>query len=145
MDPAQQIAALPYRFDPAGNVEVMLITSRSDKRHWLPPKGNLIEGYAWHEAAAQEAFEEAGIIGEIEVQPLGDYAAVKWRTNGLVHRLTITIFLMRVERCADDWPEKGKRVQLWFEPADAAKVVREPELARMIERFQPQRPPEQIQ
>ena len=138
MQPTRQIAALPYRFDPAGNVEVLLITSRSDRYHWLPPKGQPIEGRASRETAAQEAFEEAGIIGEVAAKPLGEYATVKSRSNGTSHPLAVTIFPMHVERCVQDWPEKGQRVILWFEPTDAAKVVREPELAAMIEQFRPE-------
>ena len=56
----RQVAALPYRIDSSGAAEVMLITSRGTRR-WVLPKGNLIKGLDWHQAAAQEAFEEAGV------------------------------------------------------------------------------------
>ena len=61
-EPIRQVAALPYRPDPDGNIRVMLITSRETQR-WVIPKGNLIKGLRAHEAAAQEAFEEAGVEG----------------------------------------------------------------------------------
>ena len=47
----RQIAALPYQIESDGRARVMLITSRETKR-WVIPKGNLIEGLDWHQAAA---------------------------------------------------------------------------------------------
>ena len=47
---SHQVAALPYRFDEGGSLEVLLITSRGGRR-WIPPKGNLMKGLARHEAA----------------------------------------------------------------------------------------------
>jgi 8-oxo-dGTP pyrophosphatase MutT (NUDIX family) len=61
---------LPYRIDNEGAVRVLLITSR-DTRRWVVPKGNLIRGLAGHEAAAHEAFEEAGVSGIPCPTPLG--------------------------------------------------------------------------
>jgi 8-oxo-dGTP pyrophosphatase MutT (NUDIX family) len=135
----EQVAALPYRFDARGDVEVLLITSRRGGQHWIPPKGNLIDGLAPHEAAAREAFEEAGVLGSISAQALGDYQAVKWRTHGASRRVSVTLFPMQVESRASDWPEKEQRSVLWFETRSAAKVVREQELARLIEEFDPRR------
>src|SRR3546814_7380580 len=56
----RQVAALPYQIDAAGHARVMLITSRESRR-WVVPKGNPVKGIALHEAAAHEAFEEAGV------------------------------------------------------------------------------------
>ena len=55
----QQVGALPFRRVPTG-VQVLLVTSRGTKR-WVIPKGNPIKGLKAHKAAAQEAFEEAGV------------------------------------------------------------------------------------
>jgi uncharacterized protein len=136
-----QVAALPFRFDDDGNVEVMLITSRSGSQHWIPPKGHLIVGKKPHEAAAEEAYEEAGVVGRVSTRPLGKYSAIKLHSNGLTQTLNVTVFAMQVLKRARDWPERGQRTILWFEPADAAKAVREPELARLIAHFQPARAP----
>jgi uncharacterized protein len=127
-----QVAALPFRFDDEGHLEVMLITSRGGQR-WIPPKGHLIAGLLPHEAAAQEAYEEAGVIGHVSPRPLGQYQALKRHGDGTADRLDILLFPMRVDERADDWPERGQRMILWFEPEGAANVVEEPELARLIE------------
>jgi uncharacterized protein len=136
---AKQVAALPYRYDDDGLLEVMLITSRGRQR-WIPPKGNLIEGLAPHQVAAQEAFEEAGVVGKVSSKPLGHYAAIKIHDDGRKAALEVTLFPLRVDSRLTDWPEKGQRTVLWFEPEGAAKVVDEPKLARLIKRFEASAP-----
>lgn len=127
---------MPYRVDPDGQVEVMLITSRGGQR-WVPPKGNLMTDRAPHEAAAQEAYEEAGVLGRISPEPLGAYRCLKSRANGGAVLVDVTLYPMRVDARAGDWPEKGQRTILWFEPGSAARAVREPGLAGLIARFRP--------
>ncbi|HLL59899.1 MAG TPA: NUDIX domain-containing protein, partial [Allosphingosinicella sp.] len=55
-----QVAALPYRRGADGSVEVLLVTTRGTGR-WMVPKGWPMRGKSHAEAAAQEAFEEAGV------------------------------------------------------------------------------------
>lgn len=137
-DIVKQVAALPYRFDESGKVEVMLITSRGGQR-WIPPKGNLMRGVAPHDAAAREAFEEAGVIGRVSAKPIGTFRATKSPGEGASILLDITLFPLQVDSRAEDWPERGQRTVLWFEPGDAARVVREPDLANLISSFHPGR------
>ena len=69
----RQIAALPYRSSgPAldAPVSVLLVTTRETKR-WVIPKGNLANGVAPHTGAAEEALEEAGVVGAVCPVPLG--------------------------------------------------------------------------
>ncbi|WP_454886360.1 NUDIX hydrolase [Sphingomonas oryzagri] len=135
-DIVRQVAALPCRFDEDGNLEVMLITSRGRHR-WIPPKGNLMRGISPHEAAAREAYEEAGVIGRVSSEPLGSFKATKSGAEGVNAVLDITLFPLEVDRRAEDWPERGLRTILWFEPEGAARVVKEPGLAALISRFRP--------
>lgn len=137
-DIVRQVAALPYRFDEDGNVEVMLITSRGGGR-WIPPKGNLMRGIAPHDAAAREAFEEAGVVGQVSAEPIGTFRAVKSNAEGASVALDITLFPLRVHKRLEDWPERGQRTVLWFEPDGAARVVKEKDLASLISQFHPHR------
>lgn len=114
----------------------MLITSRGGRR-WIPPKGNLIKGRAPHEAAAREAYEEAGVIGRISLEALGMFKVVKSHPDGTSSILDVTLFPLRVEHRVADWPERGQRIVLWFELEGAARVVREKDLAWLIKRFRP--------
>ena len=56
-----QVAALPDKGKP-GSYNVLLVTSREPHR-WIIPKGWPMKGRKDHEAAAQEALEEAGVEG----------------------------------------------------------------------------------
>jgi uncharacterized protein len=132
----KQVAALPYRIDDAGQIEVMLITSRG-RQHWIPPKGNPIKGLEPHEAAAQEAFEEAGLIGRVSSEPIGVYESTKSSPDGSVSPLDVTLYPMAVTDRGEDWPERGQRSALWFELDGASRVVRDPGLARLIQHFRP--------
>ena len=72
-DPANSAypAALCWRRAAAG-IEVLLITARRSGR-WIVPKGHPIRGLPVHEAAAREAWEEAGVQGRVNPAPLGRY------------------------------------------------------------------------
>jgi hypothetical protein len=45
------------------------------------------------------------------------------------------VFLLRVARQIDDWPEKAQRETRWFDPAEAADLVHESDLADLMRRF----------
>ena len=68
-----QFAALPFQYGEDGRLRVMLLTSRETRR-WVIPKGWPIHGRKPSEVAAQEAFEEAGLLGTIVgKRPIGSY------------------------------------------------------------------------
>ncbi len=132
----KQVAALPYRSGPDGAIEIMLITSR-DTRRWVIPKGNRIKGLRNHEAAAQEAFEEAGLNGIPCPARIGTYQYFKRRRQGDDRLATVEIFPFSVTDQLAEWPERHQRETRWFPLAQAATAVDEPELKRVIARFQP--------
>ena len=127
-----QYGVLPVRRT-AGGLEVLLITSR-DTRRWVVPRGNPISGKSPAESAAQEAYEEAGIFGPVEPEPLGQYSYEKRRRLGLVVPATVLLFRMDVAEERDDWPEKRQRERRWFPAEEAAAAVHEADLARLIRR-----------
>jgi len=133
----RQVAALPYRITD-GATRVLLITSRETRR-WVVPKGNPIRGLKPHEAAGQEAWEEAGVTGATCPTPLGEYGYRKRRRDGSSRHITVALFPLAVAREADDWPERDERTIRWFDLPDAAAAVDEPELKRLIAGFR--RPP----
>ena len=119
---------------------MLLITSRETRR-WVLPKGNPIRGLAAHEAAAHEAFEEAGVSGITCPAPLGSYRYFKKRRDGVVKRATVALFPLAVVDQAADWPEQDERDTAWFDLGKAAAAVDEPELKRLIGAFRvPVRP-----
>ena len=77
-----QYAAIPWRIGTAGKREVMLLTSRETRR-WVIPKGWPMKGKKPAQAAAQEAYEEAGLVGEIAgKRPIGTYHYSKRTDQG---------------------------------------------------------------
>lgn len=130
----RQVAALPYRIDAEGRASVLLITSRETRR-WVLPKGNLIKGLEWHQAAAQEAFEEAGVTGIASPTAIGEYRYAKRRANGTTRDITVAVFPLAFELQAAEWPEQDERETRWYAPADAARAIEEPDLAALIAGF----------
>jgi 8-oxo-dGTP pyrophosphatase MutT (NUDIX family) len=128
-----QFAALPYRLS-NGRVEVMLITSR-DTRRWLIPKGWPMAGRTSPEAAAQEALEEAGVTGRIEVEPLGSYDYLKRLKDSVIAPCRVEVFALEVEVELDAWPEQQQRERRWTDWRTAADAVHEPDLSGLIRRF----------
>jgi 8-oxo-dGTP pyrophosphatase MutT (NUDIX family) len=126
-----QYGVIPVRRAPDGGIEVLLITSR-DTGRWVVPRGNPIAGKSPPESAAQEAFEEAGVIGPVEPRAIGLYSYQKRRRFGLAVPATVHLFRMKVAEEREDWPEKAQRERRWFAAEEAAAAVHEAELARII-------------
>lgn len=132
----EQYGALPYRVDASGDLRILLVTSRRTGR-WVAPKGHPMPGRRPHEAAAQEAYEEAGVEGEIASEPIGAFRYRKGWRYLLPLRAEVTLFPLRVTRELDAWPEASQRRRAWFSRAEAAAAVRERRLKQLIRAFQP--------
>ncbi len=110
-----RVAAVPYRYR-KGKVEVLLITSKGTGR-WILPKGHIEERLGAKGSALLEAFEEAGVEGEVHVVPVGRYG----------HRdaedMQIQAYLLRVTRVFKQWPERAHRRRRWVEIRKALSLV----------------------
>lgn len=133
-EPRAQYAALPWRR--AETVEIMLVSSRETRR-WVLPKGWPMKGRKPHDAAAQEALEEAGIEGRIAKSPVGVYRYIKRMKNGSAQPCQVTVFPFEVLRERATWPEQDERIRRWFPADEAADAVDEPDLAEVIRAFAP--------
>src|SRR4051812_28360282 len=129
--PRRQVAALPFRFDMHGDLEVLLITSR-DTRRWIVPKGWPMPGRKAHRAAEREAYEEAGLKGRISKVPVGTYDYEKRLDNGMAVPCEVSVFPLHVTRQRSRWPEKGQRDLFWCAPDEAANLVDEDSLKRLL-------------
>jgi 8-oxo-dGTP pyrophosphatase MutT (NUDIX family) len=133
-EPRTQYAALPYRKGDDGAVQVMLITSRESRR-WVIPKGWPIKSLKPGPSAAQEAFEEAGVIGPTGRRKLGTYHYDKRLRSGRLQHVRVDVYPLEVREARDEWPEKGQRERQWITPAEAAALVDEPELKALLAKF----------
>ena len=121
-------------------MEVMLITSRRTHR-WIVPKGWPEAGSTAAADAAREALEEAGISGEIAEKPFGAFHYLKERKHGDGTNCRVNLFPLKVTRQRRTWLEKASREAKWFPFAEAAALVAEPELKRLILKFGAQHTP----
>jgi 8-oxo-dGTP pyrophosphatase MutT (NUDIX family) len=131
---ALQFATLPWRIGEGGLREIMLLTTRETRR-WVIPKGWPMKGRKPAEVASQEAYEEAGLIGQIVgKRPVGNFHYEKRLAKKAII-CEVQVFLFRVERQLDDWPEKGQRECRWFDANEAVALVEEGGLAEILDRF----------
>ncbi len=129
---ADQIAALPMRWDKSGKLRVLMVTSR-DTGRWVIPKGWLIEGKKpWH-AAEIEAQEEAGAVGTISKRSIGHFFYDKRCEGRSSVRCRVTLYPLVVEKLKRRWKEEGERTRHWFSPAKAAKLVQERDLSELLD------------
>jgi 8-oxo-dGTP pyrophosphatase MutT (NUDIX family) len=113
----------------------MLLTSRETRR-WVIPKGWPIRGRKPSEVAAQEAFEEAGLLGTIvRKRPIGSYHYEKQLSPHRSALCEVMVLLFLVESQLEDWSEKAERETRWFEASDADASVDEVGLAEILRRM----------
>lgn len=140
---AEQIAALPMRWDKKGNVEILMITSRGTGR-WIMPKGWTMRGKKPWAAAEIEALEEAGALGHILKDKIGEYHYKKVLPSGKKLRCRVRVYPMMVQRLKNNWKERNERRRKWVSPKTAAKRVWEPELSALLKSLAKKRNAEPI-
>lgn len=120
-----QACAVPYRTR-AGAHQFCLITSLN-KGRWGFPKGTIDPGETYRETALKEAYEEAGLRGEIADEPLGSYEYAKWGAS-----LRVTVVLMRVAEIHADWLEAGLRQRAWCAADEAQQRIANADQRRLL-------------
>jgi 8-oxo-dGTP pyrophosphatase MutT (NUDIX family) len=131
-----QFGALCFRYRDDGDIEVLVITSR-DSGRWIIPKGWPMKGKKPHEAAAIEAWEEAGVRGKAKKKPAGRYTYLKELNDGAVVPCVVELFQVEVDKVNAKFKERGQRLQAWVSLDEAARRVREIELKSLLVNFQP--------
>ena len=117
----RQAAALPRR-----GSRTCIITSSNGKR-WVIPKGLIEPGQTAGETALQEAWEEAGLAGALQPEPVGSYLYEKY--GNTYH---VIVFVMEVTEIAPDWPERGIRQRNWVSPTELVERIEEPGLLEVL-------------
>ena len=130
-----QSGALPYRIDEDGEIRVLLVTATRTRR-WTIPKGAAEPHLSLAENAAKEAFEEAGVRGEVAPRASGMFRAIKRRPEG-ESLIEVWVYLLRVTEVLDDWPEKHRRDVCWVSCGTAAELLAEPVMRRICAELKP--------
>jgi 8-oxo-dGTP pyrophosphatase MutT (NUDIX family) len=135
---SEQVAAICYRLGKRG-IEFLLVRTRG--RRWTFPKGSIESGLTNAQAAALEAFEEAGVHGCIEEAAFARYVRVKAGRDRLSCEIEVVInaHLCEVRRLGR--PEEKDREPTWFSAEKAKRRLREEraddygeDLARIVDR-----------
>lgn len=121
-----QYGALPYRIID-GRPVFLMITSRTSG-NWMFPKGGLISGKSPMESAAIEAYEEAGVRGEIGSEPVGGYLHLTGGRGGAP--ADVVLFPLHVTEQLADWPERNQRHRHWALLPEARRLLAHPDMAR---------------
>lgn len=107
-------------------VQLVLVTSRRTGR-WVFPKGAIDPGMTAHEAAEQEALEEAGVVGRVECEVIGSYRSLKIRPPAL-WTVDVALYPLRIEQVLDDWVEADQRQRRFVTLAEASELIADPDL-----------------
>jgi 8-oxo-dGTP pyrophosphatase MutT (NUDIX family) len=127
----RQVGAIPYAYVD-GRMALLLVTSRRSGR-WIFPKGAIEPNMTAWESAALEAFEEAGVLGEIEQTPIGCYRAVAG--NGGTKLTDIDLYPLHVTQQLDMWKEKDQRLRHWVTIREARRLLAHRQLADLVAEF----------
>lgn len=129
-----QSAAIPYRINAEDKLQVLLVTSRR-RRRWIIPKGKVKRGTLPSRSAEREAFEEAGVLGKVDKQPIGTYWRGEKRPDGSNEATPVQVFGLLVIDELSVWQEMRLRERRWFPIDEALRAVQDRELRAMLEGF----------
>lgn len=124
-----QSAAIPYRLVD-GQLQILLISSSGDN-HWTIPKGIIEPGLTASASAAKEAWEEAGVEGEISEQMLGYYPQEKWGGTCTVQVYPLAVAQLHTVK---KWQEHHRQ-RHWFTVSEAGLLVKQKLLQIMFEQL----------
>jgi phosphohistidine phosphatase len=121
-----QSSVIPYRIN-NGQLEILIISSSKNK-HWVVPKGIADPGHSLQDSARKEAWEEAGVEGDVAEDAVGTYSYHKW--GATCH---VTVYPMAVTRQLPEakWEERH-RGRKWVSPTGAATLLKQDELGPMV-------------
>ena len=116
----EKVAAVCFRVR-AGIIEFLLVQTRGGR--WTFPKGNAEPGLSTAQAAALEAFEEAGVHGRIEEASFLTF--VRPKNGGKAGDIEVLVTAHLCEVLWLDSPQESGRNPTWFSPQKAKRRLRE--------------------
>ena len=105
-----------------GRTEVLLISTKHNG--WGVPKGNLMPELGKKKTALEEAYEEAGILGEIIDDRKATIEHPDW---------TLDLYPMKISKLLKKWPEMDWREREWVPLKKVEKWLAYPALVECVE------------
>jgi 8-oxo-dGTP pyrophosphatase MutT (NUDIX family) len=134
---SQQVAAVCYRIRGEA-IEFLLVQTRGGR--WIFPKGSAEPGLTHAQAAALEAFEEAGVHGRIEEASFARYVRRRHADPAEAGEVELTVKAYLCEVLWLDSPQELDRCPTWFSAEKAMRRLRDDraahygtELVRIVE------------
>jgi len=124
----RQSAVIPYLLEDQ-KTKVMLITTQKKKK-WTLPKGIIEPGWSPARSAAREAYEEAGIRGQVEQELFDRFEYDKW--SGTCH---VQVFLMEITEVLNQWPEQDQRQRKLFDACLAPEWIGRESIKPVLRKF----------
>ncbi len=123
-----QSAVIPYRME-NDQLQILVISSSNDKK-WVIPKGIIEPGSDARTTAIKEAYEEAGIEGEVTGE-IGKYHYDKWggKCDVKVYAMAVTNIMPEQK-----WPEWYRQRQ-WLNIKEASNLLNEKKLGSIIKKL----------
>ena len=119
---SEQVAAVCYRI--RGNaIEFLLVQTRGGR--WIFPKGSAEPGLTHAQAAALEAFEEAGVHGRIEEVSFARYVRRRHADPAERGEVEFTVKTYLCEVLWLDPPQEMDRRPTWFSAEKAMRRLRD--------------------
>ena len=118
---------IPYRINDCGKTEVLIISTK--RKNWSLPKGNLIKNIGPKRTALLEAYEEAGIDGNLDSKPI--FCSIG--------RSCLYLFPMKVCKLFEDWPEASFRKRKWVQIHKARHILHHRAMGKILIKFFPQK------
>lgn len=112
-----------------GRAEVLLIKGLRNGK-WGIPKGGVEAGETTSQAAAREAFEEAGVSGRCRQDSIGSF---QYRKQGKPLPCRVSVHLLEVRKMVKSFPEVHIRTTLWTDCKSAANLVEDVGLKRLLQ------------
>ena len=128
-----QTAIIPWRN--VNNFEkVLLISTRilvaGQEKQWIIPQGDVEPWQTPVEAGENEAWEEAGIKGRIEKNPIAFFT---YKNQNIQYK--VFCYPLEVIEQTSDWPEKNERSRIWINIIEVDKKIKNEKLRRVFKKF----------
>jgi 8-oxo-dGTP pyrophosphatase MutT (NUDIX family) len=131
IDDIRQAGALCYRLSSSLEAEVLLVGSLRNGR-WGIPKGHVETGETTSATAHREAYEEAGVHGDVDLAAFGKF---RYQKGSPPQNHEVVVHLLRVVETDSIFPESSIRKQTWLPCGQAAETVWNDDLRAMLLRF----------
>ncbi len=107
-------------------LRLILVTTKKTQR-WICPKGQPEKGVDDHDVAVMEAFEEAGVTGEVMPEISREYVSHSGKR--------IRLFPLLVEKIHKQWPEKRQRRRCVCSLRQALGLISDEGLRQCVEKL----------